>query len=580
MKLHTLIAHLPDGAWARRCSLPFALVLSGCAATHSGLGDRGHGQPNTPAATVAMASTPAPPAQSTAPAAPPAPASPAPDAAPPPAVAIDPLRPDVRIDLNDRSARTDLWARVRRGFAMPDLDTDLVHNREQYYATKPDYVQRMTERGGRYLFHIIEELERREMPTELALLPFIESAFNPQAMSSAKASGMWQFIPSTGKHFDLKQNIFRDDRRDVLASTRAALDYLKKLHGMFGDWHLALAAYNWGEGSVQRAMARNEKAGLPTDYLSLRMPQETQYYIPKFQAIKNIIANPERFGLSLPPLENHPYFLSVAIERDIDVALAAKLANISLDDFKALNPQMNKPVILAAGTPQLLLPYDNANEFVRRLAAHRGPLASWTAWVAPKTMRTRDVADLHGMNEAALREMNRIPPRMLIKTGSTLLVPRGSSRTADVSEHLADNAMMALAPDLPPLRQVSFRAGKRDTVATVAKRYRLNATQVAAWNKTGANAKFRTGQTVVVFVPQKASGRVLASNNQQVTRKGGGKQVAAAGKRGNKTVARVASKPGLKMISRKTVRVANKPAPRPVSRKLAQQNQGGPTVKL
>ncbi|MDQ6638149.1 MAG: transglycosylase SLT domain-containing protein, partial [Pseudomonadota bacterium] len=217
-------------------------------------------------------------------------------------VPVDPLRPEVRLDLDDRAARVDLWERVRRGFAMPDLDSELVRERERWYASRPDYVARMTERGGRYLFYIVEELEKRAMPTELALLPFIESAYNPQAMSVARASGMWQFIPSTGRDFELKQNVFRDDRRDVLASTRAALDYLQKLHGMFGDWHLALAAYNWGEGSVQRAIAKNQRAGLATDYVSLRMPAETQGYVPKLQAVKNIVSRPASFNLQLPEL--------------------------------------------------------------------------------------------------------------------------------------------------------------------------------------------------------------------------------------------------------------------------------------
>jgi len=433
------------------------------------------------------------------------------------AVAVDPWRPDVRLDLSDRTAQTDLWVRVRRGFAMPDLDNDLVRNREQWYATRPDYVQRMTERGGRYLFHIVEELERRGMPTELALLPFIESAFNPQAMSSAKASGMWQFMSATGKDFALKQNVFRDDRRDVLASTRAALDYLQKLYGMFGDWQLALAAYNWGEGSVQRAIARNQSLGLPTDYASLKMPAETQYYVPKLQAVKNIVARPADFGLTLPALRNHPYFLSVAIDRDMDVAVAVKLAGISTDEFQTLNPQMNKPVILAAGTPQVLLPYDNANLFIRRLPSHHGQLASWTAWVAPKTMHPSAAAKEVGMSEAQLRDVNHIPPRMLVKAGSTLLVPRAESRQADVSVAVADNATMALAPDAPPLRKLSLKAGRKDSVASVAKRYRTSAVQVAQWNGVNPTAIFKPGQTVVVYV---AAGKTPRAKDARATAPG------------------------------------------------------------
>jgi len=426
-----------------------------------------------------------------------------------PAVAapIDPLRPEEKVDLNAPTATIDLWSRVRHGYAMPDLDTELVRSAERWYASRPDYVQRMTERGSRYLFHIVEEVERRGMPTELALLPFVESAFNPQAVSSAKASGMWQFMPATGSTFSLKQNVFRDDRRSVLDSTRAALDYLGRLHDMFGDWHLALAAYNWGEGNVQRAIARNRRAGKPTDYLSLRMPNETAYYVPKLQAVKNIVLHPETYLLALPSLDNHPYFLSVPIERDIDVALAVRLAGVSHDEFMTLNPQMNRPVILAAGTPQLLLPYDNASQFVRNIGDHRGPLATWTAWVAPRTLRAADAAKLVGMDEGDLREVNNIPPRMLVKAGSTLLVPRAESRTTDVSEHLADNATMSLLSETPPLRRVALKAGKRDSVATVARRYRVSAAQVALWNKTHAAAEFKPGQTIYVFVANKTTAR-------------------------------------------------------------------------
>ena len=423
-----------------------------------------------------------------------------------PLVTVDPLQPSVQIDLDAPTARTDLWLRVRRGVAIPDLDGELVTKWEQWYASRPDHVLRMTERGGRYLFHIVEELNKRGMPTELALLPFIESAFNPQAMSTAKASGMWQFIPGTGRDFDLKQNVFRDDRRDVLASTRAALDYLHKLHGMFGDWQLALAAYNWGQGSVQRAIARNQKLGLATDYSSLRMPDETRNYLPKLQAVENIVARPEAFGLSLPKLGNHPGFVSVGLTADIDLDRAARLAGVPLEEFKQLNPQMNKPVILAAGTPQVLLPYDNANRFVHALRSHFGPLASWTAWIAPRTMKPADVARLVGMDEAQLRTLNNIPPRMLVKAGSTLLVPRDALRGIDVSEKVADNAALSLAPDRPPYKMLRFKAGKRgDSVAAVAKRYRSTAAQVAQWNDTRAGASFKPGQTIVVQVAQSAA---------------------------------------------------------------------------
>ena len=412
----------------------------------------------------------------------------------------------------------ELWDRIRRGFAMPDLQTDDVTERAQWYASKPEYIQRMTARSSKYLFHIVEELERRQMPTELALLPFIESAFNPQAVSSARAAGMWQFTPSTGKYFDLKQNAFRDDRRDVLASTRAALDYLQKLHRMFGDWHLALAAYNWGEGSVGRAVARNQKAGLPTGYLDLNMPNETRQYIPKLQAIKNIVANPQAFGFELPLIENHPYFQQVDITRDIDVALAARLADVKIDDFKALNPSAHRPVILASGTPQILLPWDNATVFQRNLEAYgQGQYASWTTWIAPATLSSSDAAKRVGMSENDLRAVNNIPARMLIKAGSTLLVPRSAKTESDVTSHVADNAQVSLSPEIVT-RRTTVKARKGETVATIARRYSLSTAHVAEWNSVSAAAAFKLGHQVVVFLPIKSQASASTGKVKAVKR--------------------------------------------------------------
>jgi membrane-bound lytic murein transglycosylase D len=355
----------------------------------------------------------------------------------------------------------DLWERIRKGYKMADLEGDLANDRTLWYASKPDYLSRMTERSNKYLYHIVEELEARNMPTELALLPFIESAFNPQAVSSARASGMWQFMPKTGKSFDLKQNAFRDDRRDVQASTRAALDYLERLHKMFGDWHLALAAYNWGEGNVGKAIARNKRAGLPTGYIDLNMPMETRMYVPKLQAMKNIVGNPPQFSVVLPSIPNHPYFQSVPLPRDMDVSVAAKLAEISEQDFKALNPSAHRPVLLAAGSPKILLPWDNAEVFQRNYEASTlGRMATWTAWIAPTTMKVTDAAKRVNMNEADFRAINNIPPRMLIKAGSALLVPRSAGILGDVTAQVADNGHLDLSPEAVAKRKAAAKSGK------------------------------------------------------------------------------------------------------------------------
>lgn len=342
----------------------------------------------------------------------------------------------------------DLFERIRRGFAMPDLQNELVSDRERWYADRPEYIERMAQRSSKYLYHIVQEIEQRGMPTELALLPFVESAFNPQAVSSAKASGMWQFMPATGRDFDLKQNVFRDDRRDIQASTRAALDYLQRLYNQFGDWHLALAAYNWGEGNVAKAIARNQKQGLDAGYADLSMPMETRFYVPKLQAIKNIVAKPGQFQVKLPVIANHPYFQSVPLPRDMDVSVAARLAEISVEDFRALNPSAHRPVLLAAGHPVILLPWDNAETFQRNYETFGGGrLASWTAWVAPSTMRAAEVAKQVGMSEADLRQVNHIPPRMLVKAGAVLLVPRTGALDRDVQAEVADWGQLSLAAE-------------------------------------------------------------------------------------------------------------------------------------
>jgi membrane-bound lytic murein transglycosylase D len=412
----------------------------------------------------------------------------------------------------------DLWDRIRRGFAMPDLDSDLVRERELWYSSRPDYIARMTERGRKYLFYIVEELERRNMPSELALLPFIESAFNPQAVSSAKAAGMWQFMPATGRNFDLKQNLFRDDRRDVLASTRAALDYLQKLYGMFGDWHLALAAYNWGEGSVQRAINKANKTGAGTGYPELNMPMETRLYVPKLQAMKNIVANPENFRVTLPDIENHPYFQTVDIRRDIDVALAAKFAEVPLDDFKALNPSATKPVLLASGTPQILLPWDNAERFQNNLETYTGGrLANWTAWIAPTTLKAADAAKKVGMSEAELRAINQIPSQMLIRAGSTLLVHRPPGMEVDVSVRVADSGQLSLSPERVP-QKTTVKAGKKDTVTSLAQRYRLDPQDVASWNKLKPTSALKPGQSVVVYLLKNTNAASGKSSRKPVAR--------------------------------------------------------------
>ena len=359
----------------------------------------------------------------------------------------------------------DLWERIRQGFAIQELNHPLVAHHSFWYGARPEGVQRTAQRASRYLFHVVQELEKRQMPMELALLPFIESGFNPQAYSHAKAAGIWQFIPSTGRSFNLKQNAFRDDRRDVIASTNAALTYLQRLHRMFGDWQLALAAYNWGEGSVMRAIARAKAAGRPLDYngLSPYMPNETRNYYPKLQALKNVIASPAQFGVTLPVVENKPYFVSVKKTRDIDMSLAAELAELPMEEFKALNPQFNRPVITGSAETQILLPTPNAEKFRENLTNWTQALSSWTSHkVTMARERIESIAAKFQTTPQVIRSANAIPANMQAKAGSTLVVPKTMlGNDTNIGQEITENAILALEPNYFSFKPPSQRAVKR-----------------------------------------------------------------------------------------------------------------------
>ncbi len=401
---------------------------------------------------------------------------------------------------------------------MRELDSPLVKRNQQWYASQPEYVARMTGRAQRYLYFIVEEVERRGMPMEIALLPIIESAFHPGAYSVASASGIWQFIPSTGKNFGMPQNWWYDGRRDIVSATHGALDYLQKLHGMFGDWELALAAYNCGENAVLRAQARNHKLGLPVNYASLKLPPETRNYVPKLLAVKHIISDPASFGLVLQPIANQPYFAPVITARHIDVKLAAELADITLDEFMALNPAHNRPVILQEHAEVLLLPVDKVETFRANLKHYADPLVSWQAYRSKKGERLDQLAPRFGLSLATLRTVNSLSVHAKLSNGQALLVPIPINGNGEHAENEFKPFNPHLAPNDPLLENsVRHIVRKGDTLNGIARRYHVRLASLQSWNK-GVKI-LRPGQQIYVVQPGKPRLASAPKGKKQSARK-------------------------------------------------------------
>ena len=432
-----------------------------------------------------------------------------------------------------------LWSRIKSGYAIPNVKSQYTTNHETWYASRPDYVKRMLDRSQKYLFHIVEEVEKRGMPTEIALLPMIESAFNPQAYSRSAASGIWQFIPSTGKSFGLQQNWWVDNRRDVTAATSAALTYLQKLHGMFGTWDLALAAYNAGEGTVQRAINKNRSQGLPTDYQSLSLPPETKNYVPKLQAIKNIVTHPERFGLQINPIPNRAYFARVTTPKQIDAKLAAQLAEISFDEFSSLNPSYNRPVITSTNDKhQLLLPVWAAERFVNNLANYDKPLTNWQTYNAKRGERMENIAQKFGINVAQLRSVNGLSSANKVGSSQPMLVP--ASHNDDARKQSDGSLILAESIDVAELEKNSInddsdqksepklstplihKVKRGDTLHALANKYDVDSKSIMKLNGL-KSSQLKLGQTIKIThstklnEPKVAINKTKRSSAQKIT---------------------------------------------------------------
>ncbi|MGD8311605.1 MAG: LysM peptidoglycan-binding domain-containing protein [Gammaproteobacteria bacterium] len=395
------------------------------------------------------------------------------------------------------SARVDgpFWQQLRREFRLPDKQYPAVRRRAAQYAGKPQQVERIFTRGAPYLGYIGKEVRKRKFPGEVALLPFIESGYNPFAVSHGQAAGLWQFIPSTGKHFDLQQDWWHDRRRDVIASTAAALDYLGQLHQEFdGDWLLAFAAYNAGGGTIRDAIKRNRLSGKPVDFWHLELPEETRGYVPKLLAISTVVQQPAKYGVQLPPVSNDPVFVRIDTNRQLDIAVAADLAGIETAHLYQLNPGFNRWATSPAGPHYLAIPVEKSESFRQNLSAL--PVSAGVKWerhrINPGETLT-DIAQRYNTTIEVLRVTNDLHGNT-IRAGSYLTIPaavKDPSRYAVLAKRLQ--------PSRAVKRKLTHEVRNGDSLWAIARRYQVTVDQVALWNKLNGKALIKPGQELVIW---------------------------------------------------------------------------------
>jgi membrane-bound lytic murein transglycosylase D len=443
------------------------------------------------------------------------------------------------LEQNQAQQYADLFDRIRAGYALPDTQHVAVNREVEKYRSRPDFLDRTFRRGARYLHYIVTEIERRDMPLELALLPVVESAFNPVAYSRSHAAGLWQFIPSTGKHYGLTQNWWIDERRDVLRATDAALNYLQYLHRYFnGDWYLAIAAYNGGEGTVSRAVKRNAGAGRPTDFFSLNLKAETRDYVPKLLAISRIVANPPAYGLSFAAIPNQPYFDVVDPGKQIHLGEASELAGISRDDMFALNPAFNRMTTPPSGPHRLLLPVERAEPFRLALASEAGTqrLAAAAAAEPPPDVRHRvrsgeslsGIARQHGVSIQSLRARNNLRGSV-IHPGDTLMIPSGGATAGTPVAEARQDIVSQLPERLPPAGRAtagpaksaaapsarSHKVKSGETLWGLARRYGVTVPALAAEN--GMTSKSQLVAGTRLQIPGAGSTPAQTSESSRMT---------------------------------------------------------------